>query len=254
MERGYIKLWRKSFDSAVFADPNLWRLWTLCLMKANFKESFCSVEGCIAPQKLMPGQFVTGRFALHKEFYPRKKNENKSPLTVWRWLQTLEKCGNLNIKTHSKHSVITIENWSDYQGSEQHVNNRRTTGEQQMNTSKECKESKEGKEYKGNPVSRPPLFDPFTIKPEWFSEQAFSDLVNHRRKKKSAESNRAYSAILKQIQIAIEEGFSVDDCVDSICSRDWKGFKADWMKDSTGHSGKNGSADNGFVGTGKRIQ
>jgi hypothetical protein len=114
-------------------------------MKATHKERFVSIDGVLNPVKISPGQFITGRFSLHEEMYPRKKKENKSPLTVWRWLQTLEKLENLNINSYSKYSVITISNWSDYQGNEQHVNNTRTTHEQHVNTNKNVKNVENGK-------------------------------------------------------------------------------------------------------------
>ena len=140
--RGYIALWRKSLDSGVFQNEGLWKLWCLCLMKANHKECWLPIEGMVEPVQLFPGQFVTGRFSLHKEYYKKRKKGQKTPLTLWRWLQILEKVGNLNIKTNNKYSIITIINWDSYQNgkkqneqlNEQQANNRRTTGEQQANT------------------------------------------------------------------------------------------------------------------------
>jgi len=139
VERGYIKLWRKTIDSSVFADPILLKLWLLCLMSANHKENFVQVDGISEPVRIGPGQFLSGRYAIHRAFYPRAKKGNKSALTLWRKLQTLEKMQNLNISSHAKYSIITICNWSEYQQSEQQVNNRRTTGEQQVNTNKNDK-------------------------------------------------------------------------------------------------------------------
>ena len=51
MDWGYIKLWRKSKTSAVFAHAGLWKLWSLCLMKAAHEEKgtlhpFCTSPGC----------------------------------------------------------------------------------------------------------------------------------------------------------------------------------------------------------------
>ena len=119
VERGYIKLWRKTLESEVFADPILFKLWSYCLLKANHKTQFVSIDGIARPIKLDPGEFVTGRFLLHKEFYPSNKKSNKSALTLWRKLEILNNMGNLNIKTMSKCSVISITNWKDYQQTEQ---------------------------------------------------------------------------------------------------------------------------------------
>ena len=150
MNQGYIKLYRKSIDSQVFQNPHLWKLWTLCLMKANHKEAWVSVDHIIEPIKILPGQFITGRYSLHKEYYPKATKKQKSALTVWRWLLFLEKVGNLSIKTNNKYSIVTIINWETYQGdkkqneqvNEQQMNNKRTTDEQQMNTNKNVKNDK----------------------------------------------------------------------------------------------------------------
>ncbi|BFH11734.1 hypothetical protein PMJ10TS2_60280 [Paenibacillus melissococcoides] len=60
---------------------------------------------------------------------------------------SLEKGGFLSIKTSNKFSVVTIDNWALYQGSdnddeqqnEQQVSNKRATNEQQMSTNKNVK-------------------------------------------------------------------------------------------------------------------
>ncbi len=111
-------------------------------MSANHKEGFVSIEGLSEPIRVVPGSFVSGRYSLHKAFYPTKSKNNKSPLTLWRKLQILEKMQNLNIESHTKHSMITIANWKDYQQVEQQLNNRRTTTEQQLNTNKNVKNDK----------------------------------------------------------------------------------------------------------------
>ena len=149
MDRGFVKLWRRSFDSAAFADPILWKLWCLCLMKANYKKNYVEIEGIANPVEVLPGQFITGRFALHREFYPKPKKKQKSPITLWRKLETLQNMQNLNIRSHAKYSIITIINWEQYQQSEQPVNNRRTTGEQPMNTEKKEKKEKKEKNREG---------------------------------------------------------------------------------------------------------
>lgn len=122
MKRGYTKLWRKSKDSIVFSHEGLWKLWTLCLLKANFQEVEIEVPGGLQPIFLKPGQFVTGRYALHEDYhqahiqkrrYSRKLSP--TPYTLWRWLMNLEKMGMLTIRACNKFSVISIANWLDYQ-------------------------------------------------------------------------------------------------------------------------------------------
>lgn len=146
MDKGYVKLWRKSVNSAIFTNPDLWKLWCMCLLKANYKQRYVSIDGITEPVKLHPGEFATGRYSLHAEYYPKRNKKNKSPLTVWRWLEKLKNLEILNIKKYNKYSIITITNWEQYQYDEQQLNNRRTTAEQQLNTDKKVKKVKNKKE------------------------------------------------------------------------------------------------------------
>lgn len=158
--QGWVKLWRQIEESAVFADPNLLKLFLLCLVRANHKETWWTVHGLAEPVRLLPGQFITGRFALHSAFYPRRKKTNASPSTVWRWLQTLQHMGNLHIKTNSRFSRVTVCQWEHYQSRlpeseqpvEQPVNSQRTADEQPVHTDKNVKTVKNEEKI---PVNQP---------------------------------------------------------------------------------------------------
>ncbi|MDR9419496.1 MAG: hypothetical protein RI561_11050, partial [Gracilimonas sp.] len=115
---GWIKLHRKIVDSRVFAKPEMLKLWLLCLIKANHDSAWVDIDGLTEPVKVEPGQFITGRYALHREYYPKKVRDMKSELTLWRWLQKLEKWGNLNINSYTKYSLMEVSNWDKYQVSE----------------------------------------------------------------------------------------------------------------------------------------
>ncbi|EAC3591578.1 hypothetical protein Y228_15420, partial [Listeria monocytogenes] len=150
---GYIALHRKIIDSWIWQDPEFYRLWSYCLIKASFKEREIFLGQQIV--KLNPGQFVIGREKLEEAMNIGLKNK-RTALTWWRRLQKLEKAQMLNIKSYNKFSIVTIENWGLYQGSdieneqqnEQQTNNKRTTDEQQTNTNN--KDNKEKKDNKDN--------------------------------------------------------------------------------------------------------
>jgi hypothetical protein len=175
---GWIKLHRKIKDSKVFANPEIFKLWTLCLCKANHSHTWIHLDGVSDPIEVQPGQFITGRYSLHREFYQAESESNKSPLTVWRWLEKLSKWDNVNIKTNNKYTLVEIVNWELYQSSngseqknEQQANSRQTTDEQQMNTEKN--EENDNKEKKGN--SSPPTFEEvkeYFLSKEYSIEQA----------------------------------------------------------------------------------
>lgn len=139
---GWIKLHRKITESAIFSDPDLLRLWILCLSKAAYKERVVLVEK--QEVLLLPGQFVTGRFSLHQDYNagvpPRKKIKDT---TLWSWLKRLETYGNLDIKSFNKYSVVSIVKWNDYQETlttePQQTDNKLTAEPQQTDTNKNLK-------------------------------------------------------------------------------------------------------------------
>lgn len=138
---GWIKLHRKTLDSCVFGDADLLKLWVYCLLKASHKEREILVDKQTV--KIEPGQFITGRFELEADFNKGTPARKKiSGITLQRWLRKLETMGNLNIKTTTKYTIITVVNWDQYQEVEQQMNNKRTTDEQQVNTNKNVKKGK----------------------------------------------------------------------------------------------------------------
>ena len=135
--QGFLALHRKIRESAVFNDLELYRLWTICLTEASHKEH----EILVGRQTvtLQKGQFLTGRFELHKMYHKGLKPKNfVSEKTVWRWLETLQKIENVTINSTNKYSIFTVVNWSFYQGNDQvndqQVTNKRPTNDQQMTT------------------------------------------------------------------------------------------------------------------------
>ena len=155
MEGGWIKLWRKTLDSAVFQDDEIFKLWSLCLFKACHKGKEILFDK--TPVKLNAGEFITGRFSLWRDYYTYKDKQGnfhfkpkKSAITIWNWLKILEKMQNINIKSNNKFSIVSIINWSIYQGNdleiEQQNNNKLTTDmltdEQQTYTNKNVKNVK----------------------------------------------------------------------------------------------------------------
>ena len=99
--------------------------------------------------ELNSGEFVTGRDTITKELNEGVKREQQvNSTSVWRWLKRFEKEQMLNIKSTTKYSVISINRWAEYQGSEHQVDSDRTTSEQQVDTNKNYKNYKNEKNNK----------------------------------------------------------------------------------------------------------
>jgi len=107
MNRGYIKLWRKSIDSGWIKNHKLWAFWSYCLLKASHQE-FDAIIG-VQTVHLLPGQFIFGlRIA--------SSDTGLSIREIRTILAFLKKAENLTIKSTNKFSIITIVNWPIYQG------------------------------------------------------------------------------------------------------------------------------------------
>jgi biotin operon repressor len=227
MERGYLKLWRSSLDSEVFASEPLWKLWSWCLLKTTYKKrktSFASGKGKLTIH-LNPGQFIFGRYKASEEL-------DTSPSTVWKRMKKLEQIGNITIQSNSQYSIITLCNWATYQPDdikkEPPSDHQGTTKEPPSDTNKKGNKDKKAK----NKKIEENLFNPKSIRPEWINEKDWSDIIIHRKKHKAKppETERAFNGIINQLEIAVSKGFTVSECVDVMCSRNWQSFTAEWMK------------------------
>lgn len=158
---GWIKLHRSITESSVFEDSEVLKLWIWILCNVAYNDHDVVYLGKVIHVK--SGQIVTGRKKISQQI---RMTENR----VYRALKILKDLGNINVDSNNKFSVITIINWSKYQGeiyklnigitaTQQQTNSKLTANQQQnhsesttnkqlANTTKEYKEYKEGEEYK----------------------------------------------------------------------------------------------------------
>lgn len=110
MNRGYVKLWRKIEDSAVFADPHLLQLFVWCLMRATHK--VYSVPARTGRGQtvvtLQPGQFIFGRHAAAKALKCKGS-------TIQYRMETLKRSQMIVIHPVTHYSIVTVVNWASYQ-------------------------------------------------------------------------------------------------------------------------------------------
>ncbi|MGD2434054.1 Replication protein O [Bacillus velezensis] len=151
---GWIKLHRKIRSNPIFNDPQLLRLWLICLTEASHTEH----DQIVGRQKikLMPGEFVTGRFALMDMYNAglKSKDRIKGEKTIFRWLEQLGDMGYLTIKKTNKFSIVSIDNWALYQEVESSDANsltiKRPSKDHQMTTNKNVKKGKNEKNIKSS--------------------------------------------------------------------------------------------------------
>jgi len=139
MKNGYVKLYRSILDKPYSNKPDYVWVWCYLLLRATYKER----EVMIGNKKILlkPGQLITGRKKLAEQTGVNK-------IKIYRILKCYENEHQIEQQKTNKYTVITIKNWHKHQANEQqneqHLNNKRTTDEQQMNTyNKDKKEKKD---------------------------------------------------------------------------------------------------------------
>jgi len=143
VQEGWIKLWRKVFESSVFdsEDHTLFKTFIYCLGRANHKENKIFMNG--KEMILKPGQFITGRDEASKDLHFKGK--------MWdRKVDSLRKLQILTKQVTNRFTIISIINWDIYQGSygnddqlnDQPMTSRRPANDQPMTTDKNIKNDK----------------------------------------------------------------------------------------------------------------
>jgi hypothetical protein len=138
---GWIKLHRKILENPIFLKPDLYQLFSYCLLRANHCEKKILWNG--KEEILEKGCFITGRKAIAADLHQNER-------TTYDRLKFLEKLQMISIKSNNKYSIVKVLNYCVYQGEEtdnqQPTNNQPTTNQQPTNTDKNVKNVKNDKE------------------------------------------------------------------------------------------------------------
>lgn len=126
--KGFIRVERKILDDPIIMkDKDYFSIWLYLLLKATHKKIKILFNG--EEIILNEGELVTGRKVISEKL---SINESK----IERVLKVFEKRTMIEQLKTKKGRLISIVNWGKYQKSEQQMNNKRTTDEQQVNTNK----------------------------------------------------------------------------------------------------------------------
>jgi len=137
-DQGWIKLYRKIQSSFVWTNSDQLKLWLLILMKANHSQNKFLFNG--QEISVTSGQCVTGAHVLASEFNAGVPRDNQLAWRkLWRWVKRFEKSGMLTIQSNARYSVITIVNWTAYQGNDNLVTSQRQSTDNLVTTNKNDK-------------------------------------------------------------------------------------------------------------------
>ena len=126
---GWIKLHRRFLEWEWFDDPNVFRLFIYCILKANHKDQ--RYKGEVVKR----GEFITGRDILSKEL-------GMSVQQVRTALTKLKSTNELTIKTTNKGTVIQVVKYNNYQVATNELTNEQPTSNQQVTTNNNDKNIK----------------------------------------------------------------------------------------------------------------
>jgi hypothetical protein len=79
----------------------------------------------------------------------------------------------------------------------------------------------------------------YTSWPQMPSPQVLTDWLAMRRRLRANVSQTVISRFGRELQLAVDNGFSVDDCLAECITSNWKGFKFSWLKNREASNGTN---------------
>lgn len=235
---GWIKLHRDLSQHWLWGDEQFTRgqAWVDLLLHANHSDKKFSIKNQLIDVKR--GQQARSELTLSATW---KWSRGK----VRRFLKQLENEHMIVQQTTQLTSIITICNYDDFQGLDSEGDTPSSTADgtpdgtpnehqtvQQAVHKQECKELKNDKNVKKTtsaPVGSHVKSLDFSSWPEMPSEQTLEDWTAMRKRLKAHVSQTVITRFSKELHLAVSAGVSVDECLAECVTRNWRGFKYEWM-------------------------
>lgn len=237
MATGYIKLHREAEDHPVFDDPWLWKVFTWCIMRANFRDG-----------RDKRGSFSTGRFRAAEQL-------RATPSRVYEAWQRLERMGCITVKANSQFTTITICNYETYQSDDdaaatikqQRSDSDPTTKQQQSNNDptqeEEWKNDKKGKKERRKAAAKPSVQPDLPELPAILQSGDLRTAFDHWLTYK-AQKRQCYTEIGLQMLVAraaklagIHGPATIVDAMEKAMASGWDGWDHDIGKASAPRPG-----------------
>jgi len=221
MSNGWIKLHRQFLDWEWYDDMNTKCLFLHLMLKANHKDK--KYRGTLIKR----GQLLTGREVLSNE-------TGLSQQQIRTCLTKLKSTNDITIKSTSKGTLVTVDNYDVYQGDDSEstskstntLTNNQPTSNQQSTTNKNVKNDNNDKKVNKDIVASAPKFN---FKKELLAlgvdPQVLDDWLTVRKKKRASNTKTAFNLLMTEIK---KSGLMVNDAIEYAASKSWSGFKAEW--------------------------
>lgn len=239
MSTGWLKLHRSLLDNDLWsAEPFTYgQAWVDLLLSANYADRSVWIRGIEVPVKR--GQLAWSELTMSKRW---KWSRGK----VRRYLVMLETRGMVVQQKSKLTTILTICNYSTYQqeeqqGEQQGEQQTEQQAEQQTDnrryTREEGKKGKKGKkdtlspQAGAPPAPKNPELD-YSCWPAMPDEQTLTDWHAMRKRIKADVSQTVINSFGKELHAATATGFTVDQCLAECVTRNWRGFKSEWMQNA----------------------
>jgi hypothetical protein len=107
---GYFLFWRDWFNDTIFADAEMWRLFTWCVSRANHAERLVPLPIRRTYQYVLvkPGEFIFGKKSSAREL-------GWKVTTIYDRMKKLEKLGHITLRPDPNYTLVTLCDWLKWQ-------------------------------------------------------------------------------------------------------------------------------------------
>lgn len=204
---GYIKLDRKILDWEWWDDNNTFRLFMYCLLRANWKES--KWHGVDVPR----GGFVTSLGNLSAE-------TGLSVRQIRTAFSHLKMTGEVTIKRHSKFSVVIVNNYIQYQDTD-NQNVTTLTGKRQ-GSDKVATTEEEYKKGRSKEEKKKEYIGAYLISENEVLQSAFNDFMEMRKAIKKPMTERAITNMIAKLKKLSTDEYVQADILDQSINNSWQ--------------------------------
>ena len=197
MAEGFIKLWRSCMDSQSWKNHKQWRLWTWCLMMAEFNETDKQIRKYTV--HLMPGEFAC-------TLNDASESTGLTLQEIRTQLQNLQGNMQINIKTTNKYSIISIVNWNKYQVKSTSTSTNKSTNKGDLLSLLSKKNKKK---------------DIISL-PDFINKETWDAFLEVRKKKKNPNTTHSLELMVKKLERLKGEGYDVNALMEHAILRGWQ--------------------------------
>jgi len=218
MSSGWISIHRSITDHWIWGCEKFTKAqaWLDLLINANHSENKVMIKGELIT--VNRGQQIRSQTTLSKAWKWDRK-------TVSKFLKMLEKDKMITINTTHLTTYISVCNYNDFQ--DKSKNNTQQKGQHSTQAIPSTTDTNNNVNNDNN-VNKKTL--DYSKWPELPKDQTLKDWVDMRKRLKANVSQTVINNFAKQLQAAIELGYTVDYCLSECITRNWRGFKAEWLE------------------------